>query len=186
MAKLNVRDSLQNLSQEEIKDEYNKSATPHSVCAINLSGDINVGMCVRTASLFGMSFHILGRRRYDKRTAVGMQNYIDIKKETATIGDHSEILNESVVIEKLIKYNKSYQLVFIEQGGTDIRESFKSEFEKPVMFVIGNEGIGIPRTVIDAFKEAVIVEIPQLGVGRSHNVACALSIALWEFFRTRM
>lgn len=59
-----------------------------------------------------------------------------------------------------------------------------SEAHKKKMFIFGSESDGIPKQVMEHFRSKhFIVEIPQHGIGRSHNIASALSIVLWEFYR---
>jgi len=71
--KYNVKDALSHLGVKALADLYTSSiADEVQVICLNLSGDINIGGIIRTASLFGVGkVHLLGRKRYDKRGAVG-------------------------------------------------------------------------------------------------------------------
>lgn len=183
--RLNVRDEMQKMDPDDIKSEYIKTSTDVEVAGINLSGDLNIGMMIRTASLFGVGgFNIIGRKRYDRRTTVGTHNYIPMRFYTATTGHQNEFLDEEKIIEALKDLGKIRTLVFLEQGGTPLF-GFKSTLptEKPPLFIVGNEGDGIPQGVMDAFPDAFKIEIPQRGVGRSHNVSIALALMLGEYFR---
>jgi len=187
--KLNVVSDLQGLPVAIIKDIYAEHAMPDAVVAINVSGDLNIGMSIRTASLFGIGkFYILGRRSYDRRTTVGQHNYIDVEPISCSHGYHSEDLDVDKAIAFLEQLTERYQLVFVEQADhkVNLLEMTKKLSAKlPCCFVVGNEGVGIPRKIIDSVK-GITVEIPQRGVGRSHNVANALSIVLWEYFREKI
>ncbi len=188
MARLNLRDDLEDKDVEKVKDIYKGEASPPMVALINLSGDMNIGMMIRTASNFGIDkVHILGRKRYDRRTAVGMQNYIPVERHSAARGDHSEHLDEEEAAKILVSIQETHLLVFIEQASSSLplgrlREVLDAN-PKPPCFILGNEGTGIPPSLIAVFPDAVIIEIPQKGVGRSFNVASAGAIVLWEYFR---
>lgn len=186
---MNVQDSLKHLTTEEVKQIYVDNAFEDAVCILNLSGDINVGMALRTSSLFGVSkFYIIGRRKYDKRGNVGMDKYIEVVKITSTEGFHNEEFDTEKLIEILSDLSRIYNLIFIEQGGSNVVNYFNTYDKKgkPCLFIAGNEGIGIPKEITSHFRESAMVEIPQKGVGRSFNVACAISIVLYEFYREKI
>lgn len=175
---------------EEIQYFYKANSDPAAVAAINVNGSLNVAMSIRSASLFGMSnFYIIGRTKFDARATVGMDNYIPVHKiRVVEEGPEGHYTPANGIISALQDLSHLYTLVFIEQSPRSQKLTNLSniEFNKPPLFVIGNEGLGIDSLVIDAFPEAVIIEIPQKGVGRSHNVSNALSIVLWEYFRTKI
>ena len=186
--KLNVRDDLQSLSVEEIVRIAHQNLHPSIVVCLNLKGDNNLGMIIRTASLFGMSkVIILGRRIYDRRTSVGMQNYIPIERISATVGDHSERLDERVIISLLDTWSLSHQIVFVEQGGIPLKDMNTSlgAASLPPLFILGAEDTGIPVKILE-FLPSMRVSIPQTGVGRSYNVSTAFSMVAWEYFREMM
>jgi len=183
--KPNVRDELQSLPQEEIVRISRENTNPAAVCCLNLKGDNNLGMIMRTASNLSMSKVILlGRRFYDRRTAVGMQNYITIERISATIGDHSDQLNISSILDMMKEWSKIYTLIFVEQGGKHLKEmhTLLSSTTLPPLFVLGAEDYGIPKEILD-FQPSIRISIPQTGVGRSFNVSTAFSMVAWEYFR---
>ena len=54
---------------------------PYAVCVLNVHGSLNVGSIMRSAHLCGCRrFIVFGRRKYDKRSAVGVQHYIDVER----------------------------------------------------------------------------------------------------------
>jgi tRNA G18 (ribose-2'-O)-methylase SpoU len=183
----NVNSFLQNLTKEEICEYYRSVATKDTVVCLNLNGDINVGMMMRSAALFGVeNFVILGKRTYDRRTAVGIYNYLPHDKIRMTEGFHDEKLDENSVREFLTAAKEKYQVVFVEQNERSFPLPQLNERlrEKPPMFVFGNEAVGIPKSILE-LPDSLVVEIPQFGVGRSFNVSCACSIVLYERNRTR-
>lgn len=185
----NVRTELQHLRDDQLRDVYIANMNPDKVCCLNLKGELNIGMIVRSAELFHMSgVVILGRRMYDKRTTVGMHHYIPIERMGATLGDHSEELDLPLIISLLEEWSKTYQLVFVEQGGISITEVTTLKQEKPWMLILGSEDEGIPSGILDASEtlHALRISIPQLGLGRSFNVSHAFAIVAYEMVRSQL
>ena len=167
---MNVRNEYKDLNVNELKELYLQNSDKNAVLCLNLTGEFNIGSIVRTASLFSMGkVVILGKRTYDKRTTVGMENYIPVERIRATIGAHNDKLDLPYVKKLINEYKKKYQVIFIEQGGIDLREiqtlTNKSSLSSiPVMFVLGSESEGIPQELL---KGENIVSIPQKGIGLS-------------------
>ncbi len=69
LLKYNVHTPLQGLSVEALKKISATSALPVCLMLFNLNGDMNIGMSIRTAVIFGCSdVYIVGRRKYDRRS----------------------------------------------------------------------------------------------------------------------
>lgn len=187
MAKYNVSTEYQDLELERVVEIYRENAKPFAVACLNLLGEVNIGMMVRTAFIFSAEkFYIIGRRSYDKRTAVGTNHYIPIERIGACEGGQSEFLNIPEIIRILTELQNEYTLVFIEQHERAVElQEIKWEricnSRKP-LFIFGNEGGGISVEILDAFRESPIVMIPRTGIGRSLNVSIACGIVLNTFF----
>lgn len=197
-ADLNVIDSYKNLSVPEIAQQYLQNSLPFAVCCLNIIGDLNVGMILRTAATFGAEkFLVFGRTRYDARTAVGMNNYLPVERISGmlpvTDSESAPQLDPEVFISTMQQYN--YIPLFCEQGGVLLGNNnpvIKTLFDtiqsnkqaQKLCLVFGNEAIGITpefmRTVADAIPNTTTISIPQRGVCRSLNVAAAASILIWE------
>ena len=171
----NVRDEYKNLTVPELKEIQDKESLPFSVVALNLNGDLNIGMMIRTAALLGASdFYIFGRRKIDRRPLVGVQNYMNIHRVWGLD------TNEEIDYLSFQELCKTYKLspVLVEQGGTPLNEVNWSDYPSPT-FVFGNEGDGLPTEFIES--DYPKISIPQVGVMRSFNVAAAASIVLWDY-----
>lgn len=180
---LNVRTEYQNLTTSEIREIYLHDMNQDMVMCLNLTGEFNIGCIVRTASLFGMGkVIIIGRRIYDKRTTVGMHLYIPVERITAS--DRENIELDVDKIQKVLEgYMQTHQIVFVEHGGYDLRTIHEhTNHAKPVLFVMGPEGGGIPAQLL-AMKGTQIVSISQLGIGRSFNVSSAFAMIAYEYYR---
>ena len=173
-----------------------------SLLCLNLTCDSNVGNMVRTACMLGCkNFYTAGRRKWDKRSAVGAHYYINVQHlddiYNCLIDTHHAIncdCGECKVIntDMLCDFIKSIGAtpIFVEQGGVSVLEKSWTLGHNRVIFIYGNEGHGIPHHVIKKVKQTIpdtlVVSVPQLGVMRSHNVATACSIVLWEYNRRRL
>lgn len=163
----NVRDELKGSSLAHIHEQ--RRALPYAIGMININGELNIGMSMRSAEILGAeAFWIIGKRRYDKRSTVGGQNYIPVHKIDY---DSHEIVFEQI--------NTYYEPIFIETSGPGIImhkvNSICARAIKPPMFVFGSESEGIPAELLNIRPENVF-SIRQFGVLRSLNVSAAVSI----------
>ena len=187
---LNVNNELQSASYDEVKNIQDENADDNIVVALNSQGGINVGTMMRTSCIFGVGrFILLGKMKYMKKATVGADKYIKVSKYP-TWDSYNDFFNTEEIIHIITDLKRTHTVLMIEQGGEELSGVFdaykmnknaNTERQKPIAFVVGNENTGIPQSVIDIADK--IVSIPQVGVIRSHNVAMALSMVLWEFYR---
>jgi tRNA G18 (ribose-2'-O)-methylase SpoU len=171
----NVRDELKHLPKEKILEIANSSTLPFAVLMLNVTGELNLGMTMRTASLMGAElFIIYGLPKFDGRSTVGAHNWLNIKIVDARIPDSVE-LDYSKLSPLLSELG--YTPVFFDTGGISINDFDMKTYKKPCL-IFGNEGLGIPKEVIG---DNTVVTIPQRGVLRSLNVSNAASIAIFHF-----
>jgi hypothetical protein len=136
---------------------------------------------------------IIGRKKYDRRSCVGAQNYARIERYRDLPYDNPDEL-------KKFFSSRGYYPVFIEQGGQTIPCYDFSEIAKNIMlskystevsdnqhnlkpcFIMGSESSGIPKKFMEIFDNKHIYSIVQPGILRSLNVASAFSIIIAELF----
>lgn len=177
LLKYNVHTPLQGLSPEKLQKISENTALPLALMLFNLHGDMNIGMSIRTAVILGCSdVYVIGRRKYDRRSEVGAKNYIHIHR-IANLEDN---------------FFQKHKLVpiLLEQGGAPLEEfSFKPflptkmESGWKVVFLVGSESTGFPKSFLAKHSYAPRISISQYGVMRSLNVAIAASIVLYEYVR---
>lgn len=175
--RFNVQTNLQGLPFKDLVEMNAKSRLPYAVCVLNLNGDLNTGIIIRTANLMGAERVIVfGRRKYDRRSAVGTQNYIDI--------DQIEGFEEDGVTLSISKFEAAmkqfdYDPIFIEnsENAFDIQAISAFVEQKKLCLVFGNESDGIPNNFL---QTGMNFTIPQRGIIRCMNVSTAASIAMWE------
>ena len=179
----NVRDEYKENTYEQNVAITMSEQRRFSVGCINITGELNVGMMIRSACLFGAeNFYIFGRKKFDKRSTVGAEKYINIVQYTF---DDPMTADESINerLEYLLKWNS---VVLCEHGGTEIgshkaRLLYKEELENP-LFIFGSESHGVPE-VIGNNSHYYKVSIPQRGVLRSFNVSAAMNIICWDYLK---
>lgn len=173
----NVKDEYKSLGVSELQEICRNEARNFRICALNIEGDLNIGMMMRSASLFGCEkAYIFGRRRIDRRSLVGTQNYLSIEHVDALNED--DTLSLDVFKEFVDKQAMDgYVVVAFEQGGVSLEDVYW-ENDVKYTFVFGNESNGIPEEFL---KHVHVISIPQLGVLRSFNVAATANIALWDY-----
>lgn len=192
----NVRDEFKHLSKDELDKLVADSRLPYAVAALNVTGDLNVSGIIRSASMFGAEkVLIIGRKNFDRRGAVGAQNYVKVEKYSAM---EDEVTIDPDAFFKIMEEN-NYVPIAVETGGKNISDFlYNSAFMtwgedntftfithgKPYYdnmkpcFIMGQEGTGIPESILTKIEH--VVTIPQLGPMRSLNVASAASIVMYE------
>lgn len=172
----NVRQEFQSMDVDKIKKIQVNNSQDYAVAALNIDGNLNLGNLIRSAVIFGANkFYIFGNRKYDKRSTVGADNYIDIEYIPYDMKDDPG----ERVIEAII--NDGYNPVVIEQGGAKLDGTpFLRFIDKPC-FILGSESHGVPQSISDQCRHKF--EIPQVGVMRSLNVSTAGGIIMFEYCR---
>jgi tRNA G18 (ribose-2'-O)-methylase SpoU len=188
----NVVDGLKAFPIETIREMVREDRLPYSVMLLNVRGDLNVGMMVRTALLCGASgFHLLGNSKMDRRSTVGAHHYFPRYHIRTTL---SEIENSpQTLANDLVDYFYEHRLVpvFCEIFPSSVCV-FSNAFSDRLLrlreqniepcFVFGEESLGIPTVVlehvIERIPESFVVSIPQRLPLRSFNVSASAAIIL--------
>jgi tRNA G18 (ribose-2'-O)-methylase SpoU len=180
----NVRDEYKNNSYEQNVAITISEQRPFSVGAINITGELNIGMMIRSACLLGAeNFYIFGRKKFDKRSTVGAEKYINIVQYTFDDPIHADTeINDRLMY--LLKWNS---VVLCEHGGTEagsyLAKQMYTELKNP-LFVFGSESHGLPD-IITQNENFYKLSIPQRGVLRSFNVSAAMNIIVWDYIKER-
>jgi tRNA G18 (ribose-2'-O)-methylase SpoU len=161
----NVQDRFKHWTTDLIKETVKKESLPFSVLMQQLESDFNIGSVFRSANGFGASeVYYYGKKRYDRRGQVGVNNYFDIKF-LKTLDDVSSL-------------KEKYKFVALEltENAVDLR-SFV--WPNNSLMIIGEESLGVSKELLD--MSDYVVKIPLMGSVRSYNAACASSIAMYDF-----
>jgi len=173
---------MRKLSMEELGrksvDEFKQSDKfPIIVVLENIRSAYNVGSVFRTSDAFLVeAIYIIGYsakppHKEIKKTALGAEESVEWKYFKTS----AEAIGE-------LKVN-GYKVYAVEQAEGSYKlhaENFRQNEKIAVVF--GNEVTGIEQSTIHLCDGCI--EIPQLGMKHSLNIATAAGIVLWELVRT--
>jgi 23S rRNA (guanosine2251-2'-O)-methyltransferase len=171
--------SMQELGRKSVEEFRQSDKFPVIVVLENVRSAYNVGSVFRTADAFLIqAIYICGYSAYPphkeiKKTALGAEETVSWK--------HFKTSFEA--IEELRK--EKYKVYAVEQAVDSLKlhaASFKPEEKIAVVF--GNEVTGIEQSTIHLCDGCI--EIPQLGMKHSLNIATAAGVVLWELVRDRI
>lgn len=161
-------------------DEFKQSQKlPIIVVLENIRSAYNVGSVFRTGDAFLIeAVYIIGYsavppHKEIKKTALGAEESVSWKhfpNAAAAIADLREL---------------GYKVFSVEQaeGSTSLEKLQQQEREK-IAVIFGNEVTGVEQSTIAASDGCI--EIPQLGMKHSLNIATAAGVVLWELVRKRL
>jgi len=160
----NLIDFYHYWTNDAIKAALDKNRFPFAALCCNIGGDYNLATIVRCANAFLASrVFIYGRRKWDKRGAVGTYNY-----------EHIQYIPENSPLDVF----KEYTLVGVDnvEGAIPIEE-----FEWPTrpLMCFGEEQIGLNGKIKEMCEN--LVYIRQYGSVRSLNVGVAAGIAMQDY-----
>ncbi|HEV8271427.1 MAG TPA: RNA methyltransferase [Chitinophagaceae bacterium] len=175
---------MRKLSMEELGrksvDEFKQSAKfPVIVVLENIRSAYNVGSVFRTSDAFLIeAIYIIGYsakppHKEIKKTALGAEETVTWKYFKTSI--------EAIADLKV----NGYKVYAVEQAeGSYKLHSANFRQNEKVAVVFGNEVTGIEQSTIHLCDGCI--EIPQLGMKHSLNIATAAGIVLWELIRSKM
>jgi len=170
---------MEELNRKSVDQFKLSEKIPIVVVLENVRSAYNVGSVFRTSDAFLLqSIYICGYTAHPphkeiKKTALGAEDTVAWKYFKKT----------SEAIEELRKEN--YRVFSIEQAinSHPLHEIAIEKHEK-IALIFGNEVTGVEQSTIELTDGCI--EIPQLGMKHSLNIATAVGVVLWEFVRTRI
>ena len=168
--------SMDELNRKSVEEFKGADKTPVIAVLENIRSAYNVGSVFRTADAFLLeAVYITGYtakppHKEIKKTALGAEDSVD----------WLYFENASLVIEDL--HTKGYKVYAVEQAEKSISlERFISEPSDKIAVIFGNEVNGVEQSTIEQCDGCI--EIPQLGMKHSLNIATAAGVVLWEIVR---
>ena len=170
---------MEELNRKSVDEFKLSEKIPIVIVLENVRSAYNVGSIFRTSDAFLLeSIYICGYTAHPphkeiKKTALGAEDTVAWKYFKKT----------SEAIEELRKEN--YRVFSIEQAVNShpLQETTIEKDEK-IAVIFGNEVTGVEQSTIELTDGCI--EIPQLGMKHSLNIATAVGVVLWEFVRTRI
>ena len=175
---------MQKLSMDELNrktiEEFKRSEKTSVIVVLeNIRSAYNVGSVFRTADAFLLEgvyltgYTCIPPHKEIKKTALGAEESVEWK----------HFANASEAIAALRA--NGYRVYAVEQvTGSLSLEKINFAADEKIAVVFGNEVSGVEHaTIMDCDG---CIEIPQLGMKHSLNIATAAGVVLWEIVRTRM
>lgn len=161
----NVIDFYKNWEMDAIRGDLDEKRHDFSILVANEINDFNLGTLVRNSNAFlSREVIIYGRRKWDRRGAVGTHLYENLKHVR-----HVEDLS----------FPSGPTFVGVDNiPGAVPLETFQWP-SGPVVMVFGQEGIGLTEDLLALCDH--VVYIKQYGSVRSLNVGCASAIAMYDY-----
>jgi tRNA G18 (ribose-2'-O)-methylase SpoU len=159
------------MSNELIRGDLNERRRNFSVLVWNLGIDFNISSCLRSNNaMLGRHFFIYGKRRFDRRGAVGCQNYENLK--------HVSEVDGVTGVSRTLPDDTVWIAVDNVLGATSIGP-FVWPKDRHVLMCFGSEGEGLPKEILDRCDYRIYIPMP--GSVRSINVAAAATVAFYDY-----
>jgi len=171
--------SMEELGRKSVDEFKEAGKNPIIVVLENIRSAYNVGSVFRTADAFLIeAIYIIGYsakppHKEIKKTALGAEETVDWK--------YFKTSEEAIALLKA----KKYKVYAVEQaeGSYKLHSAGFRQNEK-IAVVFGNEVSGVEQSTIHLCEGCI--EIPQLGMKHSLNIATAAGVVLWELIRSKL
>jgi len=170
---------MEELGRKSVAEFKQADKIPIIVVLENIRSGYNVGSVFRTADAFLLqAVYICGYTAHPPhkeitKTALGAEDTVEWK--------YFKKINEA--IEKL--KNEGYEIYAVEQTEkSHLLQQVEFKKEEKIAVIFGNEVTGVEQSTIELTDGCI--EIPQLGVKHSLNIATAAGVVLWELVRQKL
>jgi tRNA G18 (ribose-2'-O)-methylase SpoU len=174
-----IKLSMDELNRKTVEEFKRSTKTPVIAVLENIRSAYNVGSVFRTADAFLLeAIYITGYtctppHKEIKKTALGAEESVEWK--------HFANAQEAIIELK----NNGYKIFAIEQAlNSHPLQRMEIKSDEKIAVIFGNEVTGVEQTTIAQCDGCI--EIPQLGMKHSLNIATAAGVVLWEIVRGRM
>ncbi|RYY62626.1 MAG: TrmH family RNA methyltransferase [Chitinophagaceae bacterium] len=169
-------EELDRMTPEEFRQA---EKTPLIVILENIRSAYNVGSVFRTSDAFLVqAIYIIGYsakppHKEIKKTALGAEETVEWKHFASS----AEALAEA--------RQQGFRVYAVEQAADSLPlQDLSPSLTDKIAVVFGNEVTGVEQATIGLCDGCI--EIPQLGMKHSLNIATAAGIVLWELVRPRI
>ncbi|MBP6215368.1 MAG: RNA methyltransferase [Chitinophagaceae bacterium] len=170
---------MEELGRKSVEEFKASDKTPIIVVLENIRSAYNVGSVFRTSDAFLVeAIYIIGYsakppHKEIKKTALGAEETVDWKYFKTTAEAIEELRAKGFNVYAAEQAEGSYKL-----------NAIGFEPDEKIAVVFGNEVTGVEQSTI-ALCDGCL-EIPQLGMKHSLNIATAAGVVLWELIRGRI
>jgi 23S rRNA (guanosine2251-2'-O)-methyltransferase len=171
--------SMAELGRKSVEEFKESNKFPIIVVLENIRSAYNVGSVFRTADAFLIeAIYIIGYsakppHKEIKKTALGAEETVEWKYFKTSAQAITELREKKFNIYAAEQAEKSYKL-----------NAIGFEDNEKIAVIFGNEVTGVEQSTIILCDGCI--EIPQLGMKHSLNIATAAGVVLWELVRTKL
>jgi 23S rRNA (guanosine2251-2'-O)-methyltransferase len=170
---------MEELGRKSVEEFKASQKMPIIAVLENVRSAYNVGSLFRTADAFLLeAVYICGYTAYPphkeiKKTALGAEETVSWEY-FKNVGDAIELLR-----------TRNYQVYAVEQTvNSHSLQDLDFQKDEKIAVIFGNEVTGVEQSTIGLTDGCI--EIPQLGMKHSLNIATAAGVVIWELVRNRM
>ncbi len=171
--------SMEELGRKSVEEFKQSDKTPVIIVLENIRSAYNVGSVFRTSDAFLIeAIYIIGYsakppHKEIKKTALGAEETV-LWKHFVTSAEAIDELRAN-----------GYNVYAVEQAeGSFKLNAIGFEADEKIAVIFGNEVTGVEQSTISLCDDCI--EIPQLGMKHSLNIATAAGVVLWELVRARI
>ena len=171
--------SMEELGRKTVEEFKESDKFPIIVVLENIRSAYNVGSVFRTGDAFLIeAIYIIGYtaqppHKEIKKTALGAEETVMWKH-----------FNSSAEAIADLREN-GYNIYAVEQAeGSFKLSTIGFDMDEKIAVIFGNEKAGVEQSTIQLCDGCI--EIPQLGMKHSLNIATAAGVVLWELVRGRI
>src|SRR6185436_5058652 len=171
--------SMEELNRKSVQEFKRSEKIPIVIVLENIRSAYNVGSVFRTSDAFLVSsIYICGYTAHPthkeiKKTALGAEDTVEWKYFKKTTEAVAELRKQHYSIYSVEQAMNSHPLQKVKFGD-----------DEKLAVIFGNEVTGVEQSTIELTDGCI--EIPQLGMKHSLNIATAVGVVLWEFVRTKI
>ena len=171
--------SMEELGRKSAEELKHTVKNPVIVVLENIRSAYNVGSVFRTSDAFLVQYiYIIGYtsqppHKEIKKTALGAEESVQWKHFENTADAITDLRENGYAIYAVEQTEGSFKL-----------NAIRFEPEEKIAVIFGNENAGVAQSTILLCDGCI--EIPQLGMKHSLNIATAAGVVLWELVRNRM
>ena len=169
---------MDELNRKSVAAFKESEKIPVIVVLENIRSAYNVGSVFRTADAFLIeAIYICGYsakppHKEIKKTALGAEDTVNWRHFNRASDAIAQLKNEQYAVYAVEQVENSISLEKLKTG------------DRKIAVVFGNEVTGVEQSTIQLCDGSI--EIPQLGMKHSLNIATAAGVVLWELVRTRI
>src|SRR6478609_10179459 len=171
--------SMEELNRKSVEEFKESEKLPVIVVLENIRSAYNVGSVFRTADAFLLeAIYITGYtcvppHKEIKKTALGAEESVTWKHFANAAEAISSLKKDGYKVYAVEQALNSQQLQLLDLKGNE-----------KIAVIFGNEVTGVEQETI--LQCDGCIEIPQLGMKHSLNIATAAGVVLWEIVRSRI